>query len=138
MSLTDFCVVAGIAAPIIALANIVAVGDALGLVHFLRGARRRARRGSVRWEAATRGSVLGLVMYFVSSLNLLAQAAVLLFTLRHFGYGSAVSVTWVLTAVAGGVFVTGLAAIFAGLTRNRALTLQASRPRKPRNASSVS
>jgi hypothetical protein len=138
MSLTDFCIVAGTAAPIVALANIVAVGNALGLVHFLSGARRRAHRGSARWEAAAQGVVFGLATYIVSVLNLLAQAAVVFFVMKHFGYGSSVDFMWVMTAVVGGLLVTGLAAIFAGLTRNRADTLQAPRARKPRSASLAS
>jgi hypothetical protein len=135
--LTDFCIVAGIAAPIIALANIAAVGNAFGLVHFIRGARSRTRRGSTRQQAATQGLAFGLAMYFVSGLNWLAQAGVLLLVLKHFGYGSAVNVGLVEAAVVGGLLVTALAAILAGLTRSRATSLQAPRARKPRSEASA-
>jgi hypothetical protein len=49
VSLTDFCIVAGTAAPIIALANVVAIGNAFSLVHFLRGraaGRTKDRHGT--------------------------------------------------------------------------------------------
>jgi len=135
--LTDFCIVAGIAAPIITLANIVAVGNAFGLIHFISGARRRAHRGSARRETAAQGLAFGLAMFVVSALNWLAQAVVLLLVLKHFGYGSSVNVGLVVAALVGGLLVTALAAIFAGLTTNRAASLQAPRARKPRSASSA-
>jgi hypothetical protein len=86
---------------------------------------------------AAQGLAAGFAIYFVSVLNWLAQAGVLLLVLMHFGYGSSVNVGLVAAAEVGGLIVTGLAALFAGLTNSRATSLQAPRTRTPRSASSA-
>lgn len=69
---TNVWIVAGTAAPVIALANVVTVSDFWGLLGAL------ARSGAPRAESAAERSVL---LYMLSGINLFAQALVMLWAL---------------------------------------------------------
>ena len=78
-SARDFWVVAGAAAPIIALASQVALSEAYGL----KGITYRARVGgtpTIR-PYALRADRIAYLLFLISYMNMLVQAAVLLFSL---------------------------------------------------------
>jgi hypothetical protein len=76
-SMRDFWVVAGTAAPVIALANQVAIGYSLGSARLLRNAGKDSSRSAGARKSARRASRWTGALYLVSLVNLAAQAAAL-------------------------------------------------------------
>jgi hypothetical protein len=73
----DFWITSAAAAPIVALAAVVAVGDSVSTVAVSASIRRTSPRGSRRRRKARKASCYGLALCLISLTNVLAQAWVL-------------------------------------------------------------
>ena len=125
-SARDFWVVAGTAAPIIALANQIVISDSLGLGPVFRSTRRGPSSG-VRDQSAE-GALLLVGIFSVSYINAAAQASVLLTALLSLAYpGSSdfVPLTLVPPIEVFGLLAVMSTAVFSGRVRAQVAQINA-------------
>jgi hypothetical protein len=81
---TNFWLIAGAAAPIIALANVVTFGDASSLQHFFKYQVRSLTGDQARLDWAKHGRSRTWIVLILSYINLTLQGLVLFGALSHF------------------------------------------------------
>jgi hypothetical protein len=129
---TDFWLVAGTSAPVIALANVVLFGDTFERILSFRAVRGEVKASDSEKRWAKRGLRIGYFTAALSAGNLTAQLLVLVFALDFFTGGiSLFSATTVKLIFSYGVSVLLGGSMGSGFVHHAANEMQAASPKQP-------
>jgi hypothetical protein len=129
---TDFWLVAGTSAPVIALANVVLFGDTIERILGFTTVRGEVRASDSEKRWAKIGLIIGSITAALSAGNLTAQLIVLVAALDLFTTGISIfSATAVIFFFSYGIAVLLCGSMGSGLVHHAANEMQAASPKQP-------